>query len=71
MAERIARSMNAELLEGSVDGTYKRVAPDRTNIEHPSKEEIRSRRNDDGFDWPFGVAEARHKITPDGRFCRS
>lgn len=71
MAERIARSMNAELLEGSVDGKYKRIAPDRTNIEYPSKEDIRTARSDNGFDWPFGVTECRHKITPDCRFCRS
>lgn len=68
--ERIARSMNAELLEGSVDGTYKRIAPDRTNIEHPSKDQIRLRRNSDGMDWPFGVTEAREKLTPESRFIR-
>lgn len=62
--------MNVELLEGSVDGTYKRVAPDRTNIEHPSKSEIRRARQQAGLDWPMGVTESRDKVDFEGRFIR-
>lgn len=68
MAERIARSMNAEMFEGSVDGTYKRIAPNRTNIEFPDIEKIREERED--LSWPEGVEETNHKVTPDGRFVR-
>jgi hypothetical protein len=60
------RSMNHELLEGSVDGTYKRFAPDRTNVNLPGIDKIRENRAT--LNWPESVIESPHKITPDGRY---
>ena len=70
MSETIRRSMNHELLEGSVDGKYKRTAPDRTNIEYPNIATIRQRARLNGQTWPFGDEEPMSRLTPDGRIIR-
>lgn len=63
------RSMNAELLEGSVDGKYKRIVSERSN--HKDKDRVleREERNDLDSTW-YGMAETSRKITPDGRVIR-
>jgi hypothetical protein len=65
------RSMNAELLEGTVDGTYKRVVRERSNYPDPDRRLARADKlalnNHYGG---YGVAEAAEKRTPDGRFTR-
>ena len=62
--------MNHELLEGSVDGKYKRTAPDRTNVEYPNLATIRERTRLNGSNWPFGDEEPSVRLTPDGRTIR-
>jgi hypothetical protein len=69
MAENVDRSMNAELIDGMCDGTYKRVImnrslwpdPDR-RLERASKLALNHGTNG------YGIAEAPEKRTPDGRF---
>jgi hypothetical protein len=69
MAENRDRSMNAELIDGMVDGTYKRVIRDRSNYPDPDRRLQRADRLalNHGTNG-FGVAEAPEKRTPDGRF---
>lgn len=63
--------MEAELLEGTCDGTYKRIVIDRSNYHDPDrilqiKDRLNLNRGVDGY----GIFEAPEKRTPDGRFCR-
>jgi hypothetical protein len=71
MAENRDRSMNAELIDGMVDGTYKRVIRDRSNYQDPDR---RLQRADKialfHGTGGYGVAEAPEKRTPDGRYSR-
>lgn len=71
MAENRDRSMNAELIDGMVDGTYKRVIRDRSNYPSP---DARLQRADKlalfHGTGGYGVAEAPEKRTPDGRYSR-
>jgi hypothetical protein len=62
--------MNAELLEGMVDGTYKRIVRDRSNYPDPDRRLQRADRValNHGYGG-YGVAEAAQKRTPDGRFA--
>jgi hypothetical protein len=61
--------MNAELLDGMVDGTYKRVIRDRSLYPDPDRRLQRADRialfHGTGG---YGVAEAPEKRTPDGRY---
>jgi len=69
MAENRDRSMNAELLEGMVDGTYKRVIRDRSN--YPDADRRLQRADKLGLNHGYGgygVAESPEKRTGDGRF---
>lgn len=71
MAVYVDRSMNAELLEGSCDGTYKRIVMERSNYPDPDRRLQKADRA--GLSQGFGgwnVIEAHEKRTPDGRFCR-
>jgi hypothetical protein len=64
------RSMNAELLEGMVDGTYKRVLRDRSNYPDPDRRVQRADRIDlNHGTGGYGVSEKPEKRTPDGRFA--
>jgi hypothetical protein len=70
MATYVDRSMEAELLAGSVDGTYKRVVMDRSTYPDPDRRmqvlnRLMLNRGANGY----GVYEAREKRTPDGRFA--
>jgi hypothetical protein len=71
MSENRDRSMNAELLDGMVDGTYKRVIRDRSNYPDPDRRLQRADKLalNHGYGG-YGVAEAPEKRTPDGRFSR-
>jgi hypothetical protein len=76
------RSMNAELLEGMCDGSYKRHAMNYSNYPDPDRRANWADRNNlmrgwGGYgifeagvdrrpDWPDGGSEKR---TPDLRFC--
>jgi hypothetical protein len=60
------RSMNAELNEGSTDGTYKKVL---NNIGNASPATVRARM--DLNDIWYGIHEAPVKVTPDGRIVRT
>jgi hypothetical protein len=67
--------MEAELLEGTCDGTYKRIVIDRSNYPDPDRNlQFRDRRNLNHGYGGYGVFEAgpdgSEKRTPDGRFCR-
>jgi hypothetical protein len=69
------RSMVAELLEGTCDGTYKRWCIDRSNYPDPDHRlEIADRMNLNRGYGGYGIFEAGpnggEKRTPDGRFCR-
>jgi len=71
MATYRDRSMNAELLEGTIDGTYKRIIRDRSLYPDPDRrlqkeDKLALNNHDNGY----GVCEAPEKRTPDGRFCR-
>ena len=57
-----ARSMNNSLSEGSTDGKYKKVNPNRDGSVDPATAENRM---DLHNQW-FGVTEKRVKVTPDG-----
>lgn len=69
MAENRDRSMNAELIDGMVDGTYKRVLTGRSNYPDPDRRLQRADRlalfHGTGG---YGIAEAPMKRTPDGRY---
>jgi len=66
------RSMNSELLEGMVDGTYKRFILNRSNYPDPDRLlEIADKMNLNAGDGNgYGIFEAPEKRTPDGRFVR-
>ena len=65
------RSMEGELLEGTVDGTYKRIVIDRSNYPDPDRRlQIADRMNLNNGPGGYGICEAPEKRTPDGRFCR-
>lgn len=70
MATYRDRSMNAELLEGSVDGTYKRFIMNRSLYPDPDRRlERADKMNLNRGDQGYGIFEAPEKRTPDGRFC--
>jgi hypothetical protein len=63
--------MEGELLEGTVDGTYKRIVIDRSNYPDPDRRlQIADRMNLNNGPGGYGICEAPEKRTPDGRFCR-
>jgi hypothetical protein len=69
------RSMVSELLEGSVDGTYKRVIMNHSNYPDPDRRLTwADRMNLNRGYGGYGIYEAGvmggEKRTPDGRFCR-
>jgi hypothetical protein len=65
------RSMNGELLEGTCDGTYKRIVIDRSNYPDPDRRlQVADRMNLVRGYGGYGIYEAPEKRTPDGRFCR-
>lgn len=70
MATYRDRSMNAELLEGMVDGTYKRVVMNVSNYPDPDRRLLKADRHalNSGGNG-YGIFEAHEKRTPDGRFC--
>jgi hypothetical protein len=71
MTVRRDRSMNGELLEGMVDGTYKRIVMNRSNYPDPDHRlQIADRRNLNHGVNGYGIAEAPEKRTGDGRFTR-
>ena len=64
-------SMNGELLEGMVDGSYKRVIMNRSNYPDPDRrleraDKMNLNRGGNGY----GIFEAPEKRTGDGRFTR-
>jgi hypothetical protein len=62
--------MEAELLEGTVDGTYKRLVMNRSNYPDPDRLlQIADRQNLNRGGDGYGIFEAPEKRTPDGRFC--
>ena len=69
MAENRDRSMNAELIDGMVDGTYKRVIQNRSLYPDPDRRLERADKLmlNHGYGG-YGIAEAPEKRTPDGRF---
>ena len=71
MAVATDRSMEAELLEGTCDGTYKRMVLERSNYRDPDHRlQIADRMLlNRGYNG-YGCFEAPEKRTPDGRFCR-
>jgi hypothetical protein len=66
------RSMNSEMLEGSVDGTYKRFIMNRSNLPDPDRliEIANKMALSAGGGSGYGIFEAPEKRTPDGRFVR-
>lgn len=69
MAETRDRSMNAELIDGMCDGTYKRVIQNRSLYPDPDHRlERADKLNLNHGTNGFGIAEAAEKRTPDGRF---
>lgn len=65
------RSMVGELLEGTVDGSYKRFVMNKSNYPDPDRrlqmaDKMALNRGYGGY----GIYEAPEKRTPDGRFCR-
>lgn len=69
MAEPQYRSMNAELDEGSTDGKYKKLAPNRGNIFPPDRAAERQERTQLTPRY-YGIDEAPTMRTPDGRVAR-
>lgn len=65
MAVNHSRSMNAELMEGMTDGSYKKLPPDRSVV--PEGEE--AWRKD--MPWRYGMEQAYRMQTPDGRSVRA
>lgn len=63
------RSMNAEMLEGSVDGTYKHIVMERSNYPDPDRRLQKADRAalNNGYGG-YGCFESPEKRTPDGRF---
>jgi hypothetical protein len=63
--------MNGELLDGMVDGTFKRIRPDHSNYKAPDlRLELEDRMLLNRGGNGFGLYEATVKRTPDGRFVR-
>jgi hypothetical protein len=64
------RSMVGELMEGMVDGKYKRVVLDRSNRQDPDRKLQRAERTalNAGVNG-YGIFEAPVKRTGDGRFA--
>lgn len=62
MAYANPRSMNAELSQGSTDGKYKHISPNRGGTVEPTTYEARRDLNDN---W-FGIHEKQVKVAPDG-----
>lgn len=62
MAFPQSRSMNGSLSEGSTDGKYKKVNPNRDGVVDPLTAESRLELDDN---W-YGVREKRVKLSPDG-----
>lgn len=56
-----ARSMNAEVLEGMTDGTYKKMPPNTAAVDPTEDAERRL------FLWTYGFEQAPFMITGDGR----
>ncbi len=56
------RSMVRSMLEGSTDGTYKKLSPDTTN---PDPGNRWNRKHN--MAWPYGIDESTSMETPDGR----
>jgi hypothetical protein len=66
------RSMNAEMLEGSVDGTYKRIIMNRSLYPDADRRLQRADRIDlNHSTGGYGIAEKPEKRTPDGRFTHA
>jgi len=57
-----SRSMNAELSEGSTDGTYKKVVQGRGGVVGKETWEARTDLDDQ---W-YGIHEKQVKVAPDG-----
>jgi len=66
------RSMNAELLEGMVDGSYKRIIRDVSDYPDADRRQNKADKLAlwNGPGGGYGVTEAPEKRTPDGRFIR-
>jgi hypothetical protein len=62
MSYPMTRGMNNSLSEGSTDGKYKKVNPNRDGQVDPATAENRLDLSDQ---W-FGIHEKRVKVTPDG-----
>lgn len=62
MGYPLTRSMNGALSEGSTDGKYKKINPNRDGVVDPATTENRLDLNDQ---W-YGVREKRVKVAPDG-----
>jgi hypothetical protein len=62
MSYPVSRGMNNSLSEGSTDGKYKKVNPNRDGYVDPVTAENRLDLDDN---W-YGIREKRIKVTPDG-----
>jgi hypothetical protein len=58
MSVNRSRSQNLELNEGATDGTYKKIPPNRSNVEN-SLDERRE------MSWRYGFEDAPVKFRPD------
>ena len=56
-----ARSMNAELSEGSTDGKYKKIVTNRGGVIDPATWE-----NREDLNVEYGLHETNPKVAPDG-----
>lgn len=71
MAAPRRRSMNAEMLEGQCDGSYKRIVMERSLNKDPDHRiQVEERMNLNRGVNGYGIAESPNKRTMDGRFCR-
>lgn len=59
MAVNISRSMNAELNEGTTDGSYKKIPVDRSVV---SDRNLNVRRE---MSWRYGFEDSPRKYRPD------
>jgi hypothetical protein len=59
--------MNREMLQGQCDGKYKRILPDRTNVQSPDHYQAERQRRDE-ISWPYGLYQSYEFETPDGRW---
>lgn len=66
MATAPERSMNAEMAEGSTDGSYKKLLQNVGNVGR----DARTDRRDLNDIW-FGIHESPTKVTPDGKVVRT